>query len=141
MYKQHVPQFQALCACRHEITSLYLTHTHTHTHTAGHYPACGAEGRTPPCKKECESGYSISFDKDKHYGQTAYSVSTNVAKIQTEIMTNGPVEGTFEVYADFLTYKSGESFFVLLPIKLIGGGATLVKSFCNWIWLLPACPV
>ena len=27
--------------------------------------------------------------------------------IQTEIMTNGPVEAAFEVYSDFLTYKSG----------------------------------
>jgi len=25
----------------------------------------------------------------------------------TEIMTNGPVEGAFTVYADFPTYKSG----------------------------------
>jgi len=25
----------------------------------------------------------------------------------TEIMTNGPVEGAFTVYADFLMYKSG----------------------------------
>ena len=25
----------------------------------------------------------------------------------TEIMTNGPVEGAFSVYKDFLTYKSG----------------------------------
>ena len=25
----------------------------------------------------------------------------------TEIYTNGPVEGTFEVYTDFMSYKSG----------------------------------
>lgn len=25
----------------------------------------------------------------------------------TEIYTNGPVEGAFEVYADFMSYKSG----------------------------------
>lgn len=28
----------------------------------------------------------------------------------TEIMTNGPVEGAFTVYADFPQYKSGEKF-------------------------------
>ncbi len=31
----------------------------------------------------------------------------NVAAIQTEIMTNGPVEAAFTVYQDFLTYTSG----------------------------------
>jgi cathepsin B len=30
-----------------------------------------------------------------------------VADIQTEILTNGPVEASFNVYEDFLTYKSG----------------------------------
>jgi cathepsin B len=43
----------------------------------------------------------------KNQGKSSYSVSANVAKIQTEIMTNGPVEVAFSVYADFLTYKSG----------------------------------
>lgn len=31
----------------------------------------------------------------------------NVKAMQTEIMTNGPVEGSFFVYDDFYTYKSG----------------------------------
>ncbi len=31
----------------------------------------------------------------------------NVAAIQTEIMTNGPVEAAFTVYQDFITYTSG----------------------------------
>ena len=30
-----------------------------------------------------------------------------MAKIQTEIMTNGPIEVAFTVYEDFLSYKSG----------------------------------
>lgn len=68
---------------------------------------CGAEQRTPRCSKTCESNYSVSFEDDKHYGVSAYSVSGMVSKIQTEIMTNGPVEGTFTVYEDFLPYKTG----------------------------------
>jgi cathepsin B len=36
-----------------------------------------------------------------------YSVQADVAQIQTEIMTNGPVEAAFTVYADFPSYKSG----------------------------------
>ena len=44
--------------------------------------------------------------QDLHYGETAYSVR-GVENIQTEIMTNGPVEASFSVYQDFLSYKSG----------------------------------
>lgn len=40
-------------------------------------------------------------------GKTSYSVSQKVAQIQTELMTNGPVEVAFDVYEDFLSYKSG----------------------------------
>jgi cathepsin B len=34
-------------------------------------------------------------------------VKTKPEQIQTEIMTNGPVEAAFSVYEDFLAYKSG----------------------------------
>jgi cathepsin B len=40
-------------------------------------------------------------------GIDAYSIENNVQKIQQEIMTNGPVEGAFRVYEDFICYKSG----------------------------------
>ena len=56
---------------------------------------------------ECESGYSVSYSKDKHFGMSANSFRTEKS-IQTEIMTNGPVEGSMRVYEDFLAYKSGE---------------------------------
>ncbi len=72
----------------------------------GTKPTCGKEERTPKCKKTCEDGYNVTFEKDLHFGDSSYSVRS-VEKIQTEIMTNGPVEGTFTVYADFLTYKTG----------------------------------
>ena len=63
--------------------------------------------KTPKCSKECESSYPKSYSEDKHYGKSSYHVSESVAKIQTEIYQNGPVEGGFTVYSDFLTYKSG----------------------------------
>ena len=44
------------------------------------------------------------------YGSSAYSVGPEVSQIQKEIMTNGPVEGSFTVYADFPSYKSGEYY-------------------------------
>ena len=70
-------------------------------------PCAPKEEPTPKCKKTCEDGYNVTFEKDLHYGATSYAVSSEVENIQTEIMTNGPVEGTFKVYEDFLSYKSG----------------------------------
>ena len=62
---------------------------------------------TPPCKHSCRSGYDIAYGQDKHFGAKAYGISNNVAAIQTEIKTNGPVEASMTVYGDFEHYKSG----------------------------------
>lgn len=40
-------------------------------------------------------------------GKTAYSVETSEEQIQNEIFKNGPVEGAFTVYEDFVLYKHG----------------------------------
>lgn len=76
-------------------------------HTTGKYEPCGASKPTPSCKKTCTSGYSGHYDTDKWVAESVYSVPSAVEKIQTEIMTHGPVEAAFTVYQDFLTYKSG----------------------------------
>jgi len=60
---------------------------------------------TPPCKKTCTNGQTWS--NDLHFVKSFYGLSSSVSDIQTEIMTNGPVEACFTVYADFVTYKSG----------------------------------
>lgn len=41
-------------------------------------------------------------------GKTSYTVQNDVEQIQNEIYKNGPVEGAFTVYEDFLMYKSGK---------------------------------
>ena len=56
------------------------------------------------------SGYNVSYSDDKRYGAEGYAVSSDMEKIQTEIMTGGPVEGAFTVYADFPSYRSGKCF-------------------------------
>jgi len=77
-------------------------------HTNGSLPACAAEeAPTPKCEKKCQASYSTEYSKDKHFGSKAYSVSRDVQAIQKEIMTNGPVEASYTVYEDFLSYKSG----------------------------------
>jgi len=76
-------------------------------HVNGTRQPCSGEEHTPKCSKKCESSYSKAYNDDKFYGSTSYSVSSNPTKIMQEIMTNGPVEGAFTVYADFPSYKSG----------------------------------
>jgi len=74
-------------------------------HVNGTLPPCGDTQPTPACSKSCQNG--AVWKNDKHFGKTAYSVSTSILAIQTEIYTNGPVEAAYTVYEDFLAYKSG----------------------------------
>lgn len=74
-------------------------------HVNGSLPACGDTLPTPACSKSCKN--SLDWSTDKHFGQTAYAVSTSILAIQNEIMTHGPVEGAFTVFEDLLAYKSG----------------------------------
>jgi cathepsin B len=73
-------------------------------HTNGtKYRKCGASKPTPSCDQSKTTG-------KKYTMKNAYSVGGvfgAAKKIQQEIMENGPVEGAFSVYEDFLTYKSG----------------------------------
>ncbi|KAK6028641.1 papain family cysteine protease [Ostertagia ostertagi] len=45
--------------------------------------------------------------RDQHSGATAYIVSKKVTDIQKEIMTNGPVEVSYNVYEDFGSCTGG----------------------------------
>uniref|UniRef100_A0A1B6C2V6 Peptidase C1A papain C-terminal domain-containing protein n=2 Tax=Clastoptera arizonana TaxID=38151 RepID=A0A1B6C2V6_9HEMI len=76
-------------------------------HVNGSRMPCSGEGSTPKCEKVCQPNYNVNYESDKHYGQSAYSVNGGEEQIKKEIMTNGPVEGSFTVYADFVSYKSG----------------------------------
>jgi cathepsin B len=67
------------------------------------------------------------LQQDKHHGASAYSVPSDEAKIATEIMTNGPVEGAFSVYEDFLTYKSG--VYTHTSGQMLGGHAIKILGW------------
>jgi len=73
-------------------------------HVNGTLPPCGPIGDTPTCPTSCTNG--DTWNTDLFFGTQDYTVN-GVTAIQTEIMTNGPVEAAFTVYADFLPYKSG----------------------------------
>ncbi|XP_059898450.1 cathepsin B-like [Gadus macrocephalus] len=75
-------------------------------HVNGSRPPC-TMGPTPKCTRQCIDGYPVPYEKDKHMGQKAYSVSSKPEQIMAELYQNGPVEAAFEVYEDFLLYKSG----------------------------------
>jgi hypothetical protein len=61
--------------------------------------------------------------KDKHFGKKGYGIS-GVAQAQTDIMTNGPITASFNVYADFLTYTTG--VYTHKTGALLGGHAVRV---------------
>jgi len=96
-------------------------------HEPGKYPGCPAdEYNTPTCQQSCDknSTYNVTYSADLHKFATAYSISKNVDEIRTEILTNGPVEASFDVYEDFLTYKSG--IYTHQTGELVGGHAVRI---------------
>lgn len=76
-------------------------------HTNGTRPPCKSGVPTPKCNKKCDPDYKISYEQDKHFGFSTYSVSNKEDQIKAELMNHGPVEAAFTVYADFVNYKSG----------------------------------
>ncbi|CAJ0929405.1 unnamed protein product, partial [Mesorhabditis belari] len=111
-----------------------------HHTDATHYKPCPADiYPTPKCSKSCAAGWKNSYSQDKQYGKSAYSVSSDVKAIQTEVMTNGPVEVAFEVYADFEQYKSGVyvhtggSLLGGHAVKLIGWGTDQASNLDYWL--------
>jgi cathepsin B len=99
-------------------------------HESGKYPDCPAqEYNTPECLTTCDknSTYNGTYTSATYTFATAYSISDDVDQIRTEILTNGPVEATFDVYEDFLTYKSG--VYTHQSGDLVGGHAV---RFIGW---------
>lgn len=59
--------------------------------------------------------------------------------IQKEIMTNGPVEAGFDVYEDFLSYKSGKTLRTTLwhPLRLLVFDILLVFVLLFYLYHFP----
>ncbi|KAL3278272.1 hypothetical protein HHI36_013607 [Cryptolaemus montrouzieri] len=75
-------------------------------HTTGSRPPCGDSQRTPKCTRQCDASSTLIYEDDLHHGKTSYNVDQE-DDIKTEIFNNGPVEASFDVYDDFVSYKSG----------------------------------
>jgi cathepsin B len=94
-------------------------------HVNGTHGPCGPIQPTPQCTSQCENG--ADWMNDKHFGQSSYQLNS-VTDIQNDILKYGPVEAAFDVFEDFLTYKSGVyshmqgSFLGGHAIKILGWG-------------------
>jgi len=101
-------------------------------------PCPTKEYNSPSCPSKCtnKTWAGPAWAQDRHKGKSAYSVS-GVQQIMAEIMKNGPVEAAFDVYEDFLTYKSGVyrhttgQFVGGHAIKILGWGTSGSEDY--WI--------
>lgn len=62
------------------------------------------------CPSKCKDGSPIRQDMVR--AESAYAVSTpgNISAMQLEIMSRGPIEVSFYVFSDFMTYSKGTYF-------------------------------
>jgi len=104
---------------------------------AGKYPVCPKDlYPTPKCVKKCQDGYPVEYSKDLHKASKVYSVKGE-SNMMNEMYENGPIEGSFTVYEDFLSYKSGVYQHITgsqlggHAIKVIGWGIEEGKKY--WI--------
>jgi cathepsin B len=84
------------------------------------------EYSTPNCPTGCSD--SEVWDNSLHLGANSYSLSGE-SDIMTEIYQNGPVEVAYDVYSDFLTYKSG--VYVHTNGTYLGGHAVKMLGWGN----------
>jgi len=91
---------------------------------------------TPKCPApKCDNG--ANWDDDKHFAETAYSLSSQISDIESDMVTNGPVQAAFDVYEDFLHYKSGVyrhltgKYMGGHSVKMIGYGIANGTEFWN----------
>jgi len=118
-------------------------------HVSGKYGPCPSqEYNTPSCPASCDKNttYNTPYGQDKHKFKSAYAVNSNQNDIMAEIFNHGPVEGAFDVYEDFLAYKTGVykhvsgGFLGGHAIKILGWGVDsgspywLVANSWNTDW-------
>ena len=96
-------------------------------HIEGSHGECPATVDTPKCVKNCDDGNGANYSSDIIKSSSAYSVSGE-KNIMQELYENGPVEASFTVYEDFVTYSSGVyqhvtgSYLGGHAVKMIGWG-------------------
>jgi len=72
-------------------------------------PYVGVDGQTPPCEwGRClgSGSWSVNYVSDS-YDPGCGLFSCDPAAMQQDLYVNGPFEGSFTVYEDFMNYQSG----------------------------------
>jgi cathepsin B len=59
------------------------------------------------CQQSCQSGYNTPYLQDRRKASSSFGVAQDITQIQQHIMSEGPLEAAFDVYADFFDYTSG----------------------------------
>ena len=99
------------------------------------YPYTSGKGEKGQCSHTCTGSGNATVYKAKVLSTHGYADE----HIQTAIMTDGPVEGTMEVYQDFMSYSSGVykhttgSLLGGHAIKIIGWGHDATSNLDYWI--------
>ncbi|KAL9652901.1 hypothetical protein ABK040_015419 [Willaertia magna] len=97
-------------------------------------PYTSGNGKVGKCPNSCKNG-----DKLKLYKALKPQHIRGVENIQQELSTNGPLQVAFQVYRDFMSYKSGVYKHVsggLLgghAVKLVGWGVDTKTGLDYWI--------
>ncbi|XP_025204220.1 cathepsin B-like [Melanaphis sacchari] len=83
--------------------------------------------RNHRCKRKCYGDEEIDYHYDHRYTRDSYYLTYE--SIQKDVLVYGPIEASFDVYDDFLSYKSGvyvrtenASYLGGHAVKLIGWG-------------------
>ena len=91
-------------------------------------PYTSGTGKVPwTCPKSCADATEAITNYKAKKGSTKNFAS--VATIKAEIMTNGPVQGGFTVYEDFMHYKSG--VYTHKSGSMLGGHAIKIIGWGN----------
>jgi cathepsin B len=100
-------------------------------------PYTSGDGKAHACAHKCEGSETFKKYYAQPFTQKTYR---SVAAIQEAIFTDGPVEGAFEVYSDFMQYQSGvyvksktASYLGGHAIKIIGWGTDQKTGLDYWI--------
>jgi cathepsin B len=102
------------------------------------FPYTAGSGEAPPCASSC----SNSSEPYKSYYAREFTVSQfwTAWEIQNAIYNDGPVEGTMDVYSDFIQYSSGvyveasnATFLGGHAIKMVGWGHDTKSGLDYWI--------
>ncbi|XP_018010933.1 cathepsin B [Hyalella azteca] len=96
-------------------------------HVDGPRPNCNdIDFNTPQCVRSCIPEYNSLYADDKHSASKVYRLFSE-DEILNDLVEHGPLEASFDVYEDFLHYKSGVYHHV--SGDLLGGHAVKVIGY------------